>query len=161
MDLNKGYMNTIYIKRLAPNAQLPTRAHPNDAGLDLYALEDVHIPVGEVVAVRTGIAVDILPEYVGRILDRSSMAVKGFRVGAGVIDAHYAGEVKVVLHNIKARNVPMPTSYYADYVPGYTIRKGDKIAQLVVQLISIPEVIETTHDWSRDRGHKGFGSSGQ
>ena len=150
-------MNKLDVRKLSPDAILPTRANSLDAGLDLYANEDAFVPVNRTVKVKTGIAAHITPGYVGLIRDRSSMAAKGLVVGAGVIDAHYAGDLTVVLHNISNKTCDNERSTTL----GYQINKGDKIAHLLIQKIELPEVQEVTHSWEViGRGLKGWGSSG-
>lgn len=147
-------MTKLDVKKLTPDAILPTRSNPMDGGLDLYANETVFIPLGHTAKIKTGIAAHINPGYVGLIQDRSSMALHGLRVGAGVIDAHYSGDLTVVLHNISCDMYSDPS--------GYCITKGDKIAQLLIQKIELPEVQEVNYSWDNvGRGSKGWGSSGQ
>jgi dUTP pyrophosphatase len=134
--------------RLDPAANLPTRAHANDLGVDLYALELTILEPLKVTKVRTGIAVQF-PENVGGIIkDRSSVATKKevFTV-AGVIDPQYTGEIIVAFFNSTDKKV--------HFLP------GDKIAQMVLQeaVVVEPEEIYEIHDTTR--GAKGFGSSGQ
>lgn len=141
-------MKKIGYLRLDSKAQLPTRAHANDLGVDLYALELTILEPLKVTKVRTGIAVQF-PENVGGIIkDRSSVATKKevFTV-AGVIDPQYTGEIIVAFFN--------PTNTKVHFLP------GDKIAQMVLQeaVIIDPEEIYEIHNTTR--GDKGFGSSGQ
>lgn len=164
------------VKKLNPEAKLPTRSNPNDAGLDLYALEDVFILQGKTARIPTGIAVHIHPGHVGLVRDRSGLASKGLIVGAGVVDAGYAGDVSVVLHNFSNGTDTHPSHFTHEYsgpmtyssqartiyTPGYQVRKGDKIAQMLIQKIETPAVDEVSHDWDNSsRGKKGFGSSGR
>jgi dUTP pyrophosphatase len=144
----------IKFKKLSPDAIIPTKAHASDIGLDLYAAEDAILYYGEVVKINTKIACSFPKGIAGLILDRSSMGSKGYKVFGGVIDQAYTGELIVCLSYLK---------YYEDYeerrLPPI-IKKGDKIAQLVlipsyeVSIIEVDELGET------DRGNKGFGSSG-
>lgn len=137
----------LMVKRLTPTAQLPSRAHPSDAGLDLCADEQIVIPPGERALIRTGIAVSIDPMKVGLIWPRSGMAVRdGITVGAGVIDSGYRGEVKVLLFNHGAAPV--------------FIEPGDRIAQLLIQPVFPDIVYEVNELPSSDRDAMGFGSSG-
>jgi dUTP pyrophosphatase len=138
-------MDKLEVKRLNELALLPTRANPYDAGLDLYALESVPFKPGELVKVKTGIAVNIPKYCVGLIRDRSSVSLKNLKVTAGVIDHGYTGDISVVLTN------------HSDQYG--CIQKGDKVAQLLVMPIYLPHVIEV--DFKGDRGEKGFGSSGR
>lgn len=164
------------IKKLHPDAVIPTRAHTSDAGLDIYALEDTFIPINTTVVIKTGIAVNIPEGFYGRIASRSSLGSKGLEVGAGVVDSSYTGEIKIVFHNLTNREhwgiiekaEPIKTLEYTTIEHtlygqsyGYKIYKGDKIAQLIVSpiLSLIPhEVIELRQT---DRKDKGFGSTGK
>ncbi len=135
-----------------PDAKLPTKAHSGDLGYDLYALEDGYVLPGCMIKVRTGIGVEFPYPFGGLILDRSSMASKQLAVTGGVIDNGYTGEISVLLNNLIDGDSPRNA---------YTIKAGDKIAQLVpIHATNWPiewhegEVTQTT------RGGKGFGSSG-
>ena len=86
----------IMIKRLT-DVSLPTKAHPNDAGLDLRAPETITIKPGEARKIATGICLKIPKGYYGKILDRSSNAIRKLMVVAGVIDAEFVGELSVIL----------------------------------------------------------------
>lgn len=138
--------------KLSNNAIIPTRATPGSAGYDLYALEDYTVAVNSAFAsnvqmVRTGVCVEIPSGYFGKIFPRSSLAVKhSIDVGAGVIDSDYRGEIKVVLFNHGNLN--------------FHIKKGDRIAQLVIIpcLMGNSTEVESMSDTSRGEG--GFGSTG-
>ncbi len=140
---------TLNIQRLHPNAVLPTRAHDTDAGLDLYAAEEVGIPVLGRNLVRTGIAVAIPEGHVGYITPRSGLAFSsGITVlnAPGTVDAGYTGEVKVNLVN-------------HGYAP-YVVTPGQRIAQLVLNPIATPTVVEVTELPDTARSTNGHGSSG-
>ena len=140
-------MQLINVKKLKENATLPTRAHDEDAGLDLYASEDVKYIAGQVVvSVPTGVAIEVVDGYVGLVRDRSSVSKSGLKVTAGVVDAGYTGEVSIVMLNVSGKNGK--------------INKGQKIAQMLVFAISTPRVREVTEFRPSARGDKGFGSSG-
>lgn len=139
------------VKKLDPNAKLPTVAHPGeDLAYDVYALEDQTVRRLETAQVRTGIAAqafDVYGKPLGLLVrDRSSMAARGvFSVG-GVIDHGYTGELAVLLTATQLR---------------YQIRAGDKIAQMIpVQTLTGP-VVEVSDLDASSRGDKGFGSSGK
>jgi dUTP pyrophosphatase len=136
------------VKLLFPDAMMPWRDNDNDAGLDLYCYGGtVILKPGERKAINTGIAVAIPNGYVGRVLPRSGLAVKsGIDVLAGVIDATYRGEIKVVLIN-----------HGKD---GKVFDPGDRIAQLVVQEIPIVQPMLVSELDETNRGSNGFGSSG-
>lgn len=155
--LAKNNMNYIQAFKINSNAILPTRNKSTDAGLDLYALDDVFIKLGETRVVPTGIALGVPTGYVGKIEDRSSLGRKGLRVGGGVVDTGFSGEIGVILHNFSA-------AQERDSVllqEGVRIRKGDKIAQVLLYKIETPEVLEVKELWSSERGSNGFGSSGR
>lgn len=139
---------TLRIMKLEEEAILPSRSNPSDAGYDLYAVEDTIIPARGRALVRTGIAMAIPGGYAGLIWPRSGTAVKaGLDVLAGVVDSGYRGEVCVVLQN------------HSD--SDYTVRVGDRAAQMLIQRVSEVEItVESTLDKS-DRGTGGFGSSGK
>ena len=140
-------MNSLPIRKLNPEAKLPTRAHAGDAGVDLYALQDVTLTPHEPVRVQTGIAMAVPSGFVGLICDRSSLGAKGVRTLGGVVDAGYRGEVQVLLINL--RHEPI------------SLAKGDKIAQLLVLPVNLcaVEERETLDDTARGAG--GFGSTGR
>ena len=137
------------VKLLTPTAQLPTRANPSDAGLDLYAdiSEPVYLNPGEWKLIPTGIAMALNPWECGQIWPRSGMAAKyAMEVLAGLIDPGYRGEIQVCLKN--------------GGLDRYYIKSGDRIAQLVIVPFSgqSAEVVAELPDSQRDR--RGFGSSG-
>lgn len=152
-------------KLLNEAAILPTRANSNDAGFDLYALTHVFIPVGGSARVPTGIAFNVPAGTYLKIEDRSSLAVKGLRTGAGVVDSGYTGDVTIVLHNLNNTSSGYydfdSTNSYNTFQKGYKIRKGDKIAQAVLIPILTPELEVVAEFVPTERGDKGFGSSGQ
>ena len=135
------------VKKLSPDAVLPTVAHPGeDIGYDLYSAEELTIPARGAAAVHTGIAIEFVPPAGGIVKPRSGLAKKRLMCNAGVIDAGYRGEVIVLIENLGDQP--------------YTIRKGDKIAQLLEHPFLAGEV--TQGELSEAvRGAKGFGSSGQ
>lgn len=150
-------MNKIKIHKLDRNAKIPTRTYPTDAGLDLYALEDTTILVGETKLVKTGVAIQVPEGYVGMIKSRSSLGIKGLQVGAGVVDTDYAGDLSVVIHNFSATEEIIPGTF----AKRYTFKAGDKIAQLVLIKIETPKPVESEVIWESQRGNNGFGSSGR
>ena len=125
-----------------------TKAHAMDAGLDLHANEDVVIDPGGRALVGTGIQVEILPGYVGLIFARSGLAVHhGIVVGAGVVDATYRGEVKVLLFNFGTE--------------AFHARRGDRIAQLITVPVNLGRYDRVDFLSDTPRGGDGFGSSGR
>ncbi len=137
--------------RLDPDLPLPAYARAGDAGLDLLAAEDVTLDPGERGAVRTGIELAIPDGYAGFVHARSGRAAKeGLAVvnAPGVIDSGYRGEVKVLLVNLD-RSEPIH------------LKRGDKVAQLVVQPVVRVELAEVEALEGSERGAGGFGSSGR
>lgn len=137
------------VKRLTETAKLPDKANLFDAGLDLYCDEKevIRLAPGERKLFSTGISVAIPKGFVGLIWPRSGHAVKkGLDTMAGVIDSPYRGEVKVLLVN--------HSDEYQYYSP------GDKIAQMLVQVIPDFTAIEVDNLDETSRGENGFGSSG-
>jgi dUTP pyrophosphatase len=135
------------IKKLHPDAKVPTYAHEGDAGMDLYALFPITIPAGERAVVSTGIAMAIPLGHVGLIWDKSGLSNKcGLKVIGGVIDAGYRGEVLVGILNTSKET--------------YTYNVGDKIAQMLIQAVVQPELITVDELDSTTRGAGRFGSTG-
>jgi len=136
------------VLKLSENAIVPSRANESDAGYDLYALEDTIIPSRNRAMVKTGIAIAIPFNHVGLIWPRSGLALKaGLDVLAGVIDSGYRGEVCVILQNHVNEH--------------YHIKSGDRIAQLLIQKVSSPDIKIVSELNESDRGTGGFGSSGK
>ncbi len=135
------------LRRLDPAAILPTRAHADDAGLDLYALEDSSVPPGEGRLLKTGVAVAVPAGHVGLICDRSSLAKRGLKTAGGVIDAGYRGELGILIWNMSRE--PQP------------IKKGERCAQMLVIPIATPAPVEAADLGETARGAGGFGSTGR
>lgn len=152
-------MNVLKFKRLHEDAILPTRNNEDDAGLDIYALEDIEIPPSEVdksfVGVRigqakvpTGISVEIPKGRYGKISGRSGLAFNEHIISfEGTIDSSYVGELGVLLYNMTGRP--------------YQVRKGDRVAQLVINKCEFPAPEWVDELNSGSRGDNGFGSSGR
>src|SRR5215467_6427436 len=135
------------VKKLSPNAVLPTVAHPGeDIGYDLYASEGLTIPARGAAGVHTGIAIEFAPVAGGIVKTRSGLAKKRLMCNAGVIDAGYRGEVIVLMENLGDEP--------------YAIRKGDKIAQLLEHPFLAGDVVEGELGEAA-RGAKGFGTKRQ
>jgi dUTP pyrophosphatase len=137
------------VKLLSENAKLPTRTDSGSAGYDLYASEDTIIEARKHKLVQTGIAIAIPNNRIyGRLAPRSGLALRyGLDVGAGVVDASYRGPVSIVIFNHLDED--------------YEVKIGDRIAQLILEVIITPD-IELVDDLDNtDRGSKGFGSSGK
>ena len=134
------------VKRLSPDAVLPTVAHPGeDIGYDLYSAEEVTIAARGAAGIHTGIAIEFVPTAGGIVKTRSGMAKKRLMCNAGVIDAGYRGEIIVLMENLGAEP--------------YTICRGDRIAQLLEHPSLAGDVVEDELSEAA-RGAKGFGSSG-
>lgn len=139
----------LLIKRLTPTTIIPTKAHEDDAGFDLYSDEDTVIILPRTrKCIKTGISVKIPNECYGRIAARSGLSINNeIDVGAGVVDKNYRGEILICLIN-------------SSYKTTFTVNRGMKIAQLICEKIAYPiiKVVETLDE--TNRGYKGFGSSG-
>jgi dUTP pyrophosphatase len=138
-------------KLLAEDAQLPTRAHDGDAGLDLSAAESATIPPGERATVGTGVAVEIPPGHAGLVLPRSGLAARhGIALvnAPGLIDSGYRGEIRVILLNTDREN-------------SFQVDPGDRIAQLLLTPFAEAEPVEATELATAARAEGGFGSSGR
>ncbi len=138
------------VVRLDDRALLPTRAHPDDAGLDLRALDPAVLEPGERASLGTGIAVEIPLGQAGLVLPRSGLAARhGISVvnAPGLIDSGYRGEIRVLLLN-------------TDRAAAFEVAAGARIAQLVLVAIEVPVLIEVPELGVSDRGAGGFGSSG-
>ncbi len=134
------------VKKLNPEAVLPSYAHKGDAGLDLYSCEECVIPAGERKIVSTGISIEFPEGYVALVWDKSGVAGNGIKSMGGVIEYTYRGECKIVLLNTSKEN--------------YEIKKGQKIAQLLIQPIMTVDIEEVSELSKTLRGSGAFGSSG-
>jgi len=140
---------TLKFKRLVPEAVLPAYAHPSDAGMDLRSVDELTIAPGARALVHTGLVVLLPPMYEAQVRPRSGLALKsGVTVlnTPGTIDSGYRGEVGVILANFG--DAP------------FVVKKGDKIAQMVIAPVTQPTVVETDVIDETDRGAGGFGSTG-
>jgi len=141
----------VLVRRLDPDIALPSYAHPGDAGLDLVTTVDAVVPPGERVLLPTGIAIALPEGYAAFVHPRSGLAVKyGVSLvnAPGTIDAAYRGEIAVSLVNLDPRDA-------------VTLRRGDRIAQLVIQQVALAVLHEVDTLPGSDRGEGGFGSSGR
>ena len=157
--------------KLDSNAVMPTRAHDNDAGMDLYAPEDFTVPRTKAVLLRdpglvmgfnpmdaldievgsaaidTGVHVEIPAGYAGMIKSKSGLNVNKGLTAEGVIDSGYTGSICVKLYNHTSRDV--------------NFKRGDKITQLVIMPCLLPELNQVDRLEDTDRGDNGFGSTGK
>jgi dUTP pyrophosphatase len=141
----------VLVTRLDPNLPLPTYAKPGDAGADLYSRIDIELSPMQRALVPTGLAIALPPGYAGFIHPRSGRAAKeGLSMvnAPGTIDAGYRGEIQVILINL-------------DGEKKISIKRGERIAQLVIKEVSQAEFVEVEQLPGTSRGDSGFGSSGK
>jgi len=138
----------IKIKKLNSDAIIPSYAHPGDVGMDLHSLEDYELKPGERRVFYIGFAAEFPTGYAAIVKDKGSTAVKGgLHTLAGVFDAGYRGEYGIVIINIGSEP--------------YAIKKGDKIAQLIIYPVEIAEIEETEELSDTKRREGRFGSTGR
>lgn len=136
------------VKKLSPDAILPTYAHSYDAGMDLFSVERVTIQPGEVGKIKSGISFEIPDGYVGLVWDKSGLSMNHkIKTLGGVIDSGYRGESIIGVINLGTE--------------AYTFEKGHKIAQMLIQKIEHLSVVEVESLSESDRGTGGFGSTGK
>ncbi|WP_420819163.1 dUTP diphosphatase [Nonomuraea lactucae] len=144
-------MVEVLIQRLDPGLPLPSYAHPGDAGADLHAAEDVELLPGERAVVGTGIAIALPGGYAAFVHPRSGLAARhGVTLvnAPGTVDAGYRGEIRVTLINTDAKEP-------------FRLRRGDRVAQLVVQRVERGAFREVERLPGSVRGVGGFGSTGR
>jgi dUTP pyrophosphatase len=137
------------IRRLNPSVTVPAYAHPGDAGLDICSAEDVDLEPGQRALVSTGFAMALPEGYAAFVQPRSGLAARsGISIvnTPGLIDCHYRGEVKVILVNLGGEP--------------FQVRKGDRIAQMVIQRVETARVFVVEELDETARGEGGFGSTG-
>lgn len=140
---------TVRFKRLVPEATLPAYAHPGDAGMDLCSAADIEVPPRSRALVPTGLAMELPAGCEGQVRPRSGLALKrGITVlnTPGTIDEGYRGEIGVILFNTSDEP--------------FAVKKGDRIAQLVIAPVLRAEIAETSETGATARGEGGFGSTG-
>ena len=149
-------------KKVHPDAKIPTYAHHGDAGMDVYAVEDTLLPVGQPTLVSTGLVAEIPTGYELQVRPRSGLALRGVTVfnAPGTIDCQYRGSIGVILLAV------VGTQYSRNVETGnvteqYYIRKGDRIAQLVLAPVTRCEPVEVDEVSDTERGAGGFGSTGR
>ena len=133
--------------KLDEGAKMPTRAHPTDAGMDLYARETQIVPAREYAIFDTGVHIELPEGTVGMLKSKSGLNVRYGIVSEGVIDVGYTGSIVAKLYNHSGRD--------------YKVNAGDKITQLVIMPIITPELEVVDELEATDRGDNGFGSSGR
>jgi dUTP pyrophosphatase len=137
------------VKKISSGARLPVYQHPGDAGMDLFAAEDVRLEAGAVRAVPTGIKMAIPEGFVGLIWDKSGISLQGVHRLAGVVDSGYRGEVKVVMVNLGKEP--------------HVFKQGQKVAQMLIQPVHPVEIVDAGEGEldETSRGEGGFGSTGR
>ena len=123
---------------------IPTRASKGSAGLDLYSSVDVDIEVGSINKINTGICISLPKKFYGSIRDKSSLASKGLLTLGAVIDSDYMGEITIIMTSL---------------IEQIKIKKGQKIAQLIVSNIMYPEIKKINYLKETERNDKGFGET--
>lgn len=136
----------VKVKKISENAHIPERAYDNDAGADLFSIEEVHIQPHAPAMIKTGIEIALPRKTCGLIWGKSSIESRGLIVTAGLIDEGYRGEIVVCMFNL------------TDKIQ--VIEKGQKIAQLVVIPVYYPKFKEVKELPKSKRGIFGFGSTG-
>lgn len=140
---------TLRFKKIHTDATLPSYAHASDAGMDVRSVEDVTVPAKGRVLVHTGLVMLLPPMYEAQVRPRSGLALKhGITVlnTPGTIDSGYRGEVCVILANFGDSD--------------FQVKKGDKVAQIVVAPVVQAEIEAASEIDETDRGAGGFGSTG-
>tara|TARA_B100000287_G_scaffold88039_2_gene80581 strand:- start:7872 stop:8294 length:423 start_codon:yes stop_codon:yes gene_type:complete len=138
---------TLRVKKLHPDAVIPTRTSPHSVGYDLYSMEDITVPSMDRRIVSTGVCATLPPGVYGRIAPRSGMTLKyGIQTGAGVVDPDFTGELVVVLFNFGSED--------------FEIKRGNRIAQMILERCETPLIEEVIELTETERGDNGFGWSG-
>ncbi|MED6204432.1 hypothetical protein PIB30_117365 [Stylosanthes scabra] len=146
-DVSASLASLLRVKKLSANAVIPSRASPLSAGYDLSSAVETKVPARGKVLVATDLSISIPEGTYARIAPRSGLALKhSIDVGAGVIDADYRGPVGVILFN------------HSD--SDFEVKVGDRVAQLILEKIVTPDVVEVEDLDSTVRGEGGFGSTG-
>jgi len=137
----------VKVKKLKPNAIIPNYAHKGDAGLDLYSTESYIIKSNKRQLVSTGISMELPKGYFASIRDKSGFALKkGITILGGVIDYTYRGEYGIIVLNTGEED--------------FVIKKGDKIAQVIIQPVATAEIKEVAKLSETERGSGAWGSTG-
>ena len=143
-------MVKIKIKKIHPDAIIPKYAHKGDSGMDVYSIEEFKLKTLERKLVKTGLSFEIPIGYEIQTRPKSGLAIKyGITIvnAPGTIDSCYRGELGIILMNTDKEN--------------YSVKKGEKIAQIVLQKVEEIEFIKTENLNSTSRGENGFGSTGK
>lgn len=135
------------VKKLRDDARIPTRAHKEDAGMDLYAYGNHTVEPHRTVMIPTGVAFEIEEGCVGLIWDKSSIGSKSIKTLGGVIDAGYRGEISIMVHNLSNNS--------------YVFEHGHKVAQMLIQKVELCDIEEVEMLSDSIRGTGAFGSTGK
>ncbi len=132
---------------LTKNAKLPTKATAGSAGFDLYSAEEKDIPKNGRAIIKTDLSIQIPSNTYARIAARSGLSIRnGLQIGGGICDSDFRGNISVIIFNHSNTN--------------FSVEKGDRIAQMVIEKISQPQIIEVTKLRNTGRDRDGFGSTG-
>lgn len=167
-------MIQVKVKKLHEDAVIPVKAHSTDAGFDLFASEDVKISAGDTKLVPTGLAFELPEGYEMQVRPRSGLSLKTpLKVMLGTVDAGYRGEVGIIVHNAQQVEYRSAPGFSKGILAGdedfnitvakfskIEIKKGDKIAQAIIQKLPDIELVEVDILDDGDRGENGFGSTG-
>lgn len=135
------------VQLIHQDAKLPTRSYAGDAGLDIYCIENKALEPNQPAIIKTGIKLAIPNGHVGLVWDRGSMGKAGIKTLGGVIDSGFRGELTIHLANTTKKI--------------YNIKKGEKIAQLLIQKIELLDPVKAKIEDNTQRGAKRFASSGK
>jgi dUTP pyrophosphatase len=136
------------VKKLTEDAIIPKYATKDDAGMDLFAIENIELEPMQRAQIGTGIAIEIPEGHVGLIWDKSGLSHKfGIKTLGGVVDSGYRGEIKIGVINLGKEK--------------YVFEKGHKVAQMIIQIKETPEILEVKELNNSERGEGGFGSTGK
>lgn len=150
LRVGREHMVIVKIKKTHPEAKIPTKGTKGAACFDLYAVEDTVLKSGAPrKKLRTGVAMEIPEGHCGRIYSRSSSFLKGLDVGSLVADADYRGEIYVMC------------GFFSDSEKSYTVRKGDRIAQIKIERLIPTSFFEVDELSETARGEGGYGSTGR
>ena len=133
--------------QLEKDAFMPARAHPEDAGLDLHSPVDTIVPAGGSAVIDTGVHVELPAGTAGLLVSKSGLYIRHGLSSTGLIDVGYTGSIVVKLYNHSG------VDYY--------VSRGDKVSQLVIIPVLLPELCEVPELSSTPRGTGGFGSTGK
>ena len=136
----------VKVKKLDSEARVPVYKHEGDAGMDLFSCIECRLEPGAITGVGTGIQMAIPKGYVGLVWDKSGLSLGGIHCLAGVVDAGYRGEIRVVLTNLGEKP--------------FHVKKGMKIAQMLIQPVVAAAIREVPELDDTARGQGGFGSTG-